>query len=395
MITGPGRRRWSTATTAAVFLVVVAAAALRGEVTRVAIDIPEALSVEFGSPPQRTVRLDLFLNGKTVEAALVLSTARNPALAGWDARDVESSLAFKNGRLAGAVTANIVAAGREDSSPWKCIVTAAWKDGTLDGRAECSMGNASMSGSAFSAAPSGLAAMKAADGFLELHIRGAGKGAGVRAGIEFRNGKAVTAASFSPLIHPVWRRLDASALTLKRGRLSGKLTWLAAEAEDDTPASASRELDLNLDLRDGFAPIDPKKGTGVALLSAAPAFPEDAEVELAFDAPLVGGERWRRRAVARLDTSRNTVTASAFLNGRAEPGWNGVAEAVSLERKPGRFDGALEATVASETVQPGVYGIRFKGEVVGPWIVGTFESDLAGSEAAKGDFTGWVAAAGR
>jgi hypothetical protein len=46
-------------------------------------------------------------------------------------------------------------------------------------------------------------------------------------------------------------------------------------------------------------------------------------------------------------------------------------------------------------VQPGLYDIRFKGEVVGPWIVGTFESGLAGTEAAKGDFTGWFAADGR
>jgi hypothetical protein len=83
------------------------------------------------------------------------------------------------------------------------------------------------------------------------------------------------------------------------------------------------------------------------------------------------------------------------LNGRAEPGWSGVADALSVGREAGRFDGSIEATVASATVQPGLYDIRFKGEVVGPWIVGSFESELAGTEAAKGDFTGWFAAAGR
>lgn len=237
--------------------------------------------------------------------------------------------------------------------------------------------------------------MKGVDGFVELQLPGVGAAAGVRAGIEFRDGKAVAAASFSPLVHPVWRRIDASALTLKRGRLSGNLAWPAAAGDEDVPAAEARELDLKLDLRDGLATVDPKKRAGVAILSAVPAFPESAEVELAFDGPLISGERWRRRAVARLDVSRGAVATSAFLNGRAEPGWSGVAEALLLDRNPGRFDGSLEVTVASETVQPGVYGIRFKGEVVGPWIVGTFESDLAGSEAAKGDFTGWFTAAAR
>jgi len=380
---------------AAVIAGALAAPLMRGDITRVSIDIPDALSIEFGSPPQRTVRLELFLDGKKVAAVHVRPTARNPALAGWDARDVESSLAFKSGRLEGAVIANVIAVGREGASPWKCIVNAGWKDGALAGRAESSMGNTSMSGHTFSASSVKLPVMKGADGFVELLLPGTGTDAGIRAGIEFRDGIAVAAASFSPLIHPVWRRLDTSALSLKRGRLSGKLAWPATAADDDVPATEAHELALNLDLRDGFAPVGAKKRTDVALLTAVPAFSENAEVELAFDGPLIAGERWRRRAVARLDVSRGAVAASAFLNGRAEPGWSGVAEVLSLERRPGRFDGALEAAVASATVQPGVYGIRFLGEVVGPWIVGTFESDLAGTEAAKGDFTGWFAAASR
>jgi hypothetical protein len=252
-----------------------------------------------------------------------------------------------------------------------------------------------MSGRTFSVAPTGLEPMNGGEGLVELFLPGAGDEGGVRAGSEFREGKAVAAASFSTLVHPVWRRLDASALALKKGRLSGKLAWAAAEADDDIPAAAARELELNLDLRNGFAAAGPAKRGGVALLAPSPVFPERAEVELAFDAPLTSGERWRRRSVVRLAVSRTTVAATEFLNGRAEPGWSGVAEAKSLERGPGRFEGAIDATVASATVQPGLYGIRFKGEIVGAWIVGTFESDLAGNPVAKGDFTGLFAPAGR
>lgn len=376
-------------------LAVCAAAGAGAAITRVSVDIPDALSIEFGSPPQRAVRLELFIDGRDVRAVRVLSTARNPALAGWDARDVESTLALKGGRVEGAITANMIATGRGDAAPWKCIVSAAWKDGTLEGRAECTMGNASMSGHAFNVAGEKLDAMKGGDGFLELILPGADTEAGVRAGIEFREGKAVAAASFSPLVHPVWRRVDASGLALKRGRLSGKLVWPAAGAGDDVPATGARELVLDLDLRNGAAATGTKTRPAVATLAVAPAFPESAGVELAFDAPLAGGERWRRRAVVRLELSRGTVATAAFLNGRAEPGWVGVAETLSLERKSGRFDGVLEATVASATVQPGTYAIRFEGEIVGPWIVGTFESDLAGEPVGKGDFTGWFAQAAR
>lgn len=359
------------------------------------VDIPDALSIEFGSPPQRTVRLELFIDGRVVKAVRVLPTARNPALAGWDARDVESTLTLKSDRLEGAITANMIAAGRDEAAPWKCIVSAAWKDGALGGRAECTMGNTSMSGHAFDAAGEKLVAMKDGDGFVEIVLPGAGAEAGVRVGIEFREGKAVAAASFSPLVHPVWRRADASGLALKRGRLSGNLAWPAAEADGDVPAAGAREVALDLDLRNGFAVIGAKTQTAVATLAATPAFPELAEVELAFDGPLAGGERWRRRAVVRLDLSRGAVATSAFLNGRAEPGWTGVAEPLSLERKDGHFDGVLEATVASATVQPGTYAIRFKSEIVGSWIVGTFESDLAGDPVAKGDLAGWFAPASR
>ncbi|HUG09725.1 MAG TPA: hypothetical protein VMM36_01870 [Opitutaceae bacterium] len=384
----------AAATAVAVILGSFAAPAMCGEVTRVSIDIPEALATEFGSPPQRSVRLEIFFAGKKVEAVLVLPAARNPALAGWDARDVESTLAFKGARLEGAVTANIIAVGRAGVAPWKCTVSAVWKDGALAGTAELSMGNGPMPGRAFSASPTKLAAMKGGDGFVELLLPGVGEVAGVRAGIEFRDGIAVASAAFSPLIHPVWRRLDVSGVSLKRGRLAGKLLLLASAGDTDVPAAGARELDLKLDLREGLSPIDVKKRTGVAILSAVPVLPERAEVELAFDGPLVGGERWRRRAVVRLDVSRDTISASALLNGRADPGWSGVADAVSLGRDNGRFDGSIEATVASATVQPGLYDIRFKGEVVGPWIVGTFESELAGAEATKGDFTGWFAGAG-
>jgi hypothetical protein len=371
------------------------AASAAAAITRVAIDIPDALSVEFGSPPQRAVRLEMFIEGKEVKAVRVLPTARNPALAGWGARDVESTLALKGGRVEGAITANMLAAGRNEAMPWKCIVDAAWKDGTLQGRAECTMGNASMSGHAFDTTGEKLIAMKGGEGFVELLLPGAGAEAGVRVGVEFRDGKAVAAASFSPLVHPVWRRVDASALSLKRGRLSGKLAWPATEADEDLPAAEAREVALNLDLRNGAAAVDAKKRTSVATLAVTPVFPERAEVELAFDAPLAGGERWRRRAVARLELSGGTVATSAFLNGRAEPGWSGVTETLSLERPTGGFDGALEATVASATVQPGTYTVRFKSEIVGPWIVGTFESDLAGDPVGKGDFTGWFAPVSR
>lgn len=364
-------------------------------VDRVSFDIPDALLVEFGSPQQRTVRIELFMDGRNVKAVRMLPTARNPALAGWDARDVETTLALKSGRLEGSITANLIAAGRSDVAPWKCIVNAAWKDGTLEGRAECTMGNASMSGHAFSATGEDMHAMKGGDGFMELLLPGADAEPGVRAGIEFRDGKGVAAASFSPLVHPVWRRLDVSGLSLKRGRLTGKLAWPATEAGDDVPAAVAREMALDLDLRNGVAVIDAKRRTAVATLTAVPPFPDRGEVELAFDAPLAGGERWRRRAVARLDLARGAVDVSAFLNGRAEPGWSGVAEATSLSRKAGGFDGTLEATVASATVQPGVYAIRFDGGIVGPWIVGTFESDLAGDPAASGDLTGWFAPAAR
>jgi hypothetical protein len=379
----------------AVLFSVLGASAVSGEITRVSIDIPEALAPEFGSPPQRTVRLELFFDGRKVEAVFVLPTAHNPALAGWDARDVESSLAFKGGHLEGAITANIIAVGRDAPSPWKCVVNAAWKDGALAGRAESSMGNTSLPAHSFSAAPAKFAVMKGGDGFVELLFPGEGVVAGIRAGIEFRDGIAVASASFSPLIHPVWRRLDVSGVSLKRGWLAGKIVLLATAADADVPGAQARELNLRLDLRDGFAPIDTKERAGIASLSPVPTAPERAEVELAFDAPLVGGERWRRRAVLRLDVSPSTFSASAFLNGRAEPGWSGVADMLALGREDGRFDGVIEATVASATVQPGLYDIRFKGEVVGPWIVGTFESGLAGTEAAKGDFTGWFAADGR
>lgn len=376
-------------------LVACATAGAGAAVTRLSIDIPDALSVEFGSPPQRAVRVELFIDGRSVEAVRVLPAARNPALAGWDARDVETTLVLKGGRVEGAITANMIAAGRRDAVPWNCIVNAVWKDGMLAGRAECVMGNASMSGHAFKVTGEKLEAIKGDDGFVELLLPGVKTGAGVRAGIEFRGGKAVAASSFSPRVHPVWHRLDASALTLKRGRLSGKLAWLATVAENDEPAAAASSLSLNLDLRDGAAPIDAEIRTAVATLSAVPPFPERAEVELAFDAPLTGGERWRRRAVARFDLMRGTVAATAFLNGRAEPGWTGIADALSLERRGGHIEGAIEATVASATVQPGVYAIRFSGFLVGPWIVGTFEADLAGDPAAKGDFTGWFAPATR
>jgi hypothetical protein len=173
------------------------------------------------------------------------------------------------------------------------------------------------------------------------------------------------------------------------------LNLLATAGDEDVPAAGPHELDLKLDLREGLASVDTKKRARVTILSPVPIFPDSAEVELAFDAPLVGGERWRRRAVVRFEVSRTTLSASGFLNGRAEPGWSGVADALSVGREAGRFDGSIEATVASATVQPGLYDIRFKGEVVGPWIVGSFESELAGTEAAKGDFTGWFAAAGR
>jgi hypothetical protein len=330
-----------------VFLGVFSAApSMSGEVTRVSIDIPDALATEFGSPPQRTVRLEIFFDGKKVEAVLVLPTARNPALAGWDARDVESTLVFKGDRLEGGVTANIIAVGREVPSPWKCVVSAVWKDGALAGRTESSMGDASMAGRAFSVSPAKLAAMKGDDGFVDLLLPGEGAVAGIRAGIEFRDGVAVASAAFSPLIHPVWRRLDTSGLSLKRGRLSGKLNLLATAGDEDVPAAGPHELDLKLDLREGLASVDTKKRARVTILSPVPIFPDSAEVELAFDAPLVGGERWRRRAVVRFEVSRTTLSASGFLNGRAEPGWSGVADALSVGREAGRFDGSIEATVA-------------------------------------------------
>ena len=387
------RLRAAAVAVATILVAFTAAPAIHGDITRVSIDIPEALAIEFGSPPQRAVRLVIFFDGRKLDAVLVLPTARNPALGGWDARDVKSTLAFKGDRFEGAVTANIIPVGRETPSPWKCVVSANWKDGTLAGRAESSMGNTSMLAHTFSAESAKLAAMKGGDGFAELLLPGEGNAAGIRAGIEFRDGLAVASAAFSPLIHPVWRRLDTSGLLLKRGRLAGKFVFMATTPDEDVPAAVARELDLKLDLRDGLALIDAKKRAGVVILSAAPVFPDRTEVELAFDAPLVGGERWRRRAVARFDLSRNTFSVSEFLNGRAEPGWSGVADALSLGREDGRFDGSIEATVASATVQPGLYDIRFNGERVGPWIVGTFESELAGAEATKGDFTGWFAEA--
>jgi hypothetical protein len=232
------------------------------------------------------------------------------------------------------------------------------------------------------------------DGFVELLIPGEGANTAVRAGIEFRSGRAVAAVSFGPLIHPVWQRLDASALVLKGGRLSGKLSWIPRGARDGDAAFATGALELKVDLRSGFAKIARDGTEAVALLGELTALPERAAIELAFDAPLVGGERWRRRVVVRLESSGSKVEAKEFLNGRAYSDWSAVVDGVALNRREGRLAATIEATIASATVQSGFYVITLKGEVVGPWIVGTFESNLAGAGVAKGDFTGWFEPAG-
>lgn len=377
-------------------LVCIACATADAAVTRATIDIPGALGVEFGSAAQRMARLELFFEGRDVRAVLVSPIARNPALASWDARDVRSTLAWKANSLEGIVEAGIHPAGSGGTAPWRCVVEAVWRDGAFTGRASCVVGNSSLSGVEFSAVPVNIDEAKKDDGFLEIVLPGTGETEGVRAGIEFRRGKATTAASFSPRIHPVWQRLDASGLALKSGRLSGRLIWLAITAAEDTPAAGARELEMNLDLRGGFASLERGKDApaGVVTLSPNVVFPDKTGLELAVDAPLLGGERWRRRAVVRLDLSRTTATPRAFFNGRADPDWSGLLDAAVITRKGRHIEGRIEATVASAVVQPGLYRIKFKGQFVGPWVVGTFESTVAASDAASGDFTGWFAPPG-
>lgn len=365
-------------------------------VSRVTIDLPDALGVEFGSAAQRMARLELFLEGREIQAVLVSPIARNPALASWDARNVNSTLAWKGNALEGIIEARIHPAGPGNPTPWRCTVDATWRDGALVGRASCAAANTSLSGGGFSAAPTKLDAARSDSGFIEIVLPGAGDAAGVRAGIEFQRGRATAAASFSPRIHPVWQRLDASGLALKSGKLSGKLIWLAASETEDAPTAGAREISLSVDLRSGFAPILRGKGApaGAALLTPDAVFPENAELELAIDAPLLGGERWRRRAVVRLDLSKNTARPRAFFNGRADPDWSGLLDAAALTRKGGHIEGRVEATVASAVVQPGLYRISFKGELVGPWIVGTFVSTVGATDASAGDFTGWFTPSG-
>ena len=366
------------------------AACADAAVSQFTIDLPGALGVEFGSAAQRVVRLELFMKGKDIDAILVTSIARNPALAGWDARDVVSTLEWKGAALSGAVTATIVPAGPGEPWPWRCVVDAAWKDGGIVGQAKSMMGNTSMTGTEFAVKPDKLAESRMDDGFVELFLPGSGKSVGLHAGIEFRGGKAVSAASFGPLIHPVWQTMDVSGVELKRGRLGGKLTWTPVKAGEEGVASAPEALNIRADLRDGYATVEQGGGTGVLLLSEIPKVSDRMDAELAFDAALVGGERWRRRVVVRFETSRRGAKATAFFNGRADPDWNAVIDRATFERKNGRVSGVISATIAAGSVQPGYYEIRFSGEVVGTWIAGTFESELAGAKVAGGQFTGWT-----
>jgi len=364
-----------------------------GAVLRATIELPEALGLEFGSPPQRSVKLELFLQGKDVKAVLVVPTARNPALAAWDARDVGSSLKWNGGKLEGVVSAKIFQAGSNDAVPWKCVIDAAWKKGSLTGRANSFSGINSEEGCEFSVIPIKVAGNKGGDGFVELFLPSPDGGAGIHSGIVFRDGKAVGAAAFSPLIHPVWQKVDVSKLLLKSGRISGSIQFMPAESGE--PGKEGPAIELKADLRDGLALLPGKTGAGLALLLPVPEWPKRAEIELAFDAPLLGGERWRRRAVVRIEIDDNAVKANEFLNGRMESGWSGIVDGMAFEAGKDQLEGVVEATVASSTVQPGFYRIRFKGEIVGLWLVGTFESELAGGDAATGAFTGWAAPAAR
>lgn len=359
-----------------------------GAVSRATIDFPDALGAELGSTPQRTVRIVLLVQGKELKGVLVMPAARNPALAAWDARDVKSTLAGKGDRLEGAIEANVFPATSEISTAWSCAIKATWKGGVLAGKAVSTQGGwtAEME---FTTRPEAITLPKANDAFVELFLPPGEGGRVVRAGIMFKNGKAVAAAAFAPLIHPVWQRIDASKLVLRSGRLSGRLHWPAEDPESGEATKPSRSVELKADLRKGVGFLEGEGAGGLALLSAEHPVREEAEVEIAFDAPLLGAERWRRRAVLRLNRDGAAATATAFLNGRAESGWTGTTDSLAFEFTGDGFKGAIESTIASATVQPGFYRIEFRGHIVGPWLVGSFESKLAGESVATGALTGW------
>jgi hypothetical protein len=338
-----------------------------------------------------------------------MTATGSPTYAVWTGRVVGADVRFTGEALTGTIRAAVTSGGRDDAPAglYSYAVDARVIAGVVAGQFAAALDGRPLGRSTLLGTAAPLAGLKADDAHYVLSLHGAlGGGKMLRIHLDCRGGAFPHGFGFSPTFNRERHDVDASALRVRDGMLTGavKVTinpdpWVPPDHEGVSCTYAIRaavEEAAVTGTFEGAFGDDKVRGAVDGDLRARRARPAAAAVWLKFEDGLVGGNGWQNRAFVNF-TLRGGKAADGRIHTnkptRANPCWRGRFDGADVRFDGEKLSGAIHVTILSGKVTTGAYAFLVEGRLIGGVLGGSFRTRLGERIVKKGTLVGSVAEA--